>query len=155
MYKVSIVVPIFGVEKYIERCARSLFEQTYDKIEFIFVNDGTKDRSMEILESLIDEKFSHLKERIVIINKENGGLPSARKAGLECAEGEYVLFADSDDWLDTNAVAKVMTVAERTGAALALYADEQKRARLVRKIMETDFSWSVSAKRYLQLYSSL
>ena len=87
-YKISLIVPIYGVEQYICQCAESVLAQTFDDIQFIFVNDGTKDRSMELLEALIDERFSHLKERIVIINKENGGLPSARKAGLEVAEGE-------------------------------------------------------------------
>ena len=76
---------------------------------------------MEVLEALIEEQFSHLKERIVIINKENGGLPSARKSGLEAAEGEYILFADSDDWLETDAVEKVMAVAERTDADIVYF----------------------------------
>ncbi|MBQ5836463.1 MAG: glycosyltransferase family 2 protein, partial [Alistipes sp.] len=96
-YKISLIVPIYGVERYIAQCAKSVLGQTYEDIQFIFVNDGTKDRSMEILGELIEAEFSHLKERILIINKENGGLPSARKAGLEAAEGEYILFADSDD----------------------------------------------------------
>ena len=108
MYKVSLIVPIYGVERYIRQFAESALGQTYDDMQFVFVNDGTKDRSMEILQELIDEKYSSLKSRIVIINKENGGLPSARKAGLDVAEGEYILFADSDDWLDTDAVMKVM-----------------------------------------------
>jgi glycosyltransferase involved in cell wall biosynthesis len=90
-------------------------------MEFIFVNDGTKDRSMEILEALIEEQFSHLRSRITIINKENGGLPSARKAGLEVATGEYILFADSDDWLETDAVEKVVAEAVRTDADIVYF----------------------------------
>ncbi|MBQ2026819.1 MAG: glycosyltransferase family 2 protein [Alistipes sp.] len=120
-YKISLIAPIYGVEPYIRQFAESALEQTYDDIQFIFVNDGTKDRSMEILESLIEEKFSHLRPRIVIVNKENGGLPSARKAGLEVATGEYILFADSDDWLDRNAVERVMAVAERTSADIVYF----------------------------------
>ena len=120
-YKISLIAPIYGVEPYIRQFAESALSQSYDDVQFIFVNDGTKDRSMEILNTLIEEKFSHLKERIVIVNKENGGLPSARKAGLERAEGEYILFADSDDWLDTNAVEKVMAVAERTDADIVYF----------------------------------
>ena len=120
-YKISLIAPIYGVEPYIRQFAESVLTQSYDDIQFIFVNDGTKDRSMEILDSLIEEHFQHLKERIVVINKENGGLPSARKAGLECAEGEYILFADSDDWLDADAVAKVMNVAERTNADIVYF----------------------------------
>ena len=120
-YKLSLIVPIYGVERYIGKFAETALGQTYEDMEFIFVNDGTKDRSMEVLEALIEEKFSHLRPRIVIINKENGGLPSARKSGLEVATGEYILFADSDDWLETDAAAKVMAVAERTNADIVYF----------------------------------
>ena len=114
--KISLIVPVYGVERYISQFAESVLSQTYDDIQFIFVNDGTKDRSMQILAELISGKYSHLSERILIIDKENGGLPSARKAGLDVAEGEYILFADSDDWLETDAVAKIMAKAEETDA---------------------------------------
>ena len=120
-YKVSLIVPIYGVEKYISKFATSALGQTYHDIQFIFVNDGTKDRSMEILRELIERDFSHLRDRIVIIDKENGGLPSARKAGLDCAEGKYILFADSDDWLDTDAVEKVMAKADETDADIVYF----------------------------------
>ena len=76
----SIVVPVYGVEKYIGRCAETLFSQTYDNIQFVFVNDGTKDKSMEVLAEVL-EGYQHLKNRVVIVNKENGGLPAARKTG--------------------------------------------------------------------------
>ena len=121
-YKISLIAPIYGVEPYIRQFAESALEQTYEDIQFVFVNDGTKDNSMAILDALIEERFEHLKERIVIVNKENGGLPSARKSGLEAAEGEYVLFADSDDWLELDAVERVMALAERTDADI-LYFD--------------------------------
>ena len=120
-YKISLIVPIYGVEQYIRQCAESVLAQTYDDIQFIFVNDGTKDRSMEVLEELIEEKFSHLRPRIVIVNKENGGLPSARKAGLEVAEGEYILFVDSDDWVELNVAERVAAEAERTDADLIYF----------------------------------
>ena len=120
-YKISLIAPIYGVEKYIRQFAESVLAQTYEDIQFIFVNDGTKDSSMEILEALIEEQFSHLRPRIVIVNKENGGLPSARKAGLEVAEGEYILFADSDDWLDTDAVERVVAEAVCTDADIVYF----------------------------------
>lgn len=120
-YRISLVVPIYGVERYIRQFAESALGQTYEDVQFVFVNDGTKDRSMEILDELIEEKFTSIKDRIVIINKKNGGLPSARKAGLEAAEGEYVLFADSDDWLETDAVAKVMAKADETHADIIYF----------------------------------
>jgi glycosyltransferase involved in cell wall biosynthesis len=120
-YRISLIVPIYGVEKYIAKFAESALDQTYQDLQFIFVNDGTKDRSMEILRDLIANRYAHLQSRIVIVDKENGGLPSARKAGLDVAEGEYVLFADSDDWMETDAVEKVMAKAEETDADIVYF----------------------------------
>lgn len=120
-YKISLVVPIYGVERYIRQFAESALGQTYDDIQFVFVNDGTKDRSMEILNELIEEKYQNLKERIVIVDKENAGLPLARKTGLEHAEGEYILFADSDDWLETDAVEKIVKKAVETDADIVYF----------------------------------
>ena len=120
-YKLSLVVAIYGVEKYIRKFAETALGQTYEDMEFIFVNDGTKDRSMEILEELVEEKFAHLKPRIVIVNKENAGLPAARKSGIDVAQGEYVLFADSDDWLELSLAERVMAEAERTDADIVYF----------------------------------
>lgn len=117
----SIIVPVYGVEKYIERCARSLFCQKYERIQFIFVNDGTKDRSIEILKALIDKEFAQLREKIVIIDKENGGLPAARKTGLEYATGDYILHIDSDDYVDCQIVEKIAEAAAETDADLIYY----------------------------------
>ena len=120
-YRLSLIVPVYGVEKYIAKFARSAFGQTYGDMQFVFVNDGTKDSSMDILEDLIENEYPHLKPHIVIVNKENGGLPAARKTGLEHAEGEYILFADSDDWLELDAVEKIMAKADQTGADMIYF----------------------------------
>ena len=123
-YKLSFITAIYGVEPYIEKFTKSFLGQTciaVGDVEFIFVNDGTKDRSMEIVERVIEEHFQHLKEHIVIINKENAGLPQARKSGLDVATGEYILFADSDDWLELDAVAKVLTKAKETNADIIYF----------------------------------
>lgn len=112
----SIIVPIYGVEKYIERCAESIFQQNYDRIQFIFVNDGTKDRSMVILQTLIESKYKHLESQIIIINKKNAGLPAARKTGVEHATGDYILHVDSDDYIDTNTIKKIADASEKTDA---------------------------------------
>ena len=98
MPKVSIVVPVYGVEKYIRRCAESLFKQTLDDLEFIFVNDCTEDKSMEVLQTVIDEY--HPSNVKVINHKQNKGLPQARKTGIAAATGDYIANCDSDDWLD-------------------------------------------------------
>lgn len=120
-YRVSLVVPVYGVEKYIGKFAETALGQTYKDIQFVFVNDGTKDNSIRILQELIDEKFKHLEPQILIVNKENQGLPMARKTGLAHAEGEYILFADSDDWLELDAVEKVMAKVDETGADIVYF----------------------------------
>lgn len=102
--KVSILVPIYGVEKFIERCATSLFEQTFQDIEFIFVNDCTPDNSIEILKNTL-ERYLHRKSQVQIINHEvNKGLAGARNTGVERASGDYILHVDSDDYLELNAI---------------------------------------------------
>ena len=107
MPKVSVIVPIYGVEKYIERCAISLFSQSLDDIEYIFVNDCTKDSSIEILNRTI-LKYPNRSHQIRIINlTKNGGLPNARKVGIGYATGEYIIHCDSDDWVDIQAYEKL------------------------------------------------
>ena len=120
-YKISLVAPIYGVERYIQKFAESVLAQTADNIQFIFVNDGTKDSSMEILERVIEDKFAHLRPHIIIVNKENQGLPLARKSGIERATGEYILCADSDDWLEVDAVEKIVKKIEQTNADIVYF----------------------------------
>ena len=95
--KVSVVIPIYNVEKYIEECLCSVIGQTLKDIEIICVNDGTDDDSMQII-----GKYSAKDERIRIVDKENGGLSSARNAGINVALGEYIYFLDSDDYILNN-----------------------------------------------------
>lgn len=104
--KVSVIIPIYNVEKYIEKCLASVTNQTLKEIEIVCVNDGSLDHSMETV-------YTKAKEdgRIVIVEKENGGLSSARNAGLDKAQGEYVLFLDSDDTLVLNALELLYTKA--------------------------------------------
>lgn len=102
--KLSIIVPIFGVEKYIERCAKSLFSQTLDNIQFVFVNDCSQDNSMDILLKIISDfrKVIEDKNWEILVEKtsSNSGLPKARRHGLKYATGEYIIHCDSDDWID-------------------------------------------------------
>lgn len=98
---ISVIIPIYGVEKYIDRCAESLFKQTMtDNVEFIFVNDATKDNSIGVLLDVIS-KYPQLKSQIRIINhNKNKGLPSARNTGLADARGEYIVHIDGDDYIE-------------------------------------------------------
>lgn len=102
MPKVSVIVPVYGVEKYIERCARSLFEQTLDDIEYIFIDDCTKDASIDVLNRVLVE-YPQRKPQVLVHRMEhNSGTSLARKKGMEIATGEYVIHCDSDDWVDTD-----------------------------------------------------
>lgn len=98
--KVSIIIPVYNVEQYIERCARSLFEQTLDNIEYIFVNDCTPDHSISILNNVINE-FPERRDYVKIINlPNNSGSAVARSIGIAKATGEFIGACDSDDWVE-------------------------------------------------------
>ena len=120
MSKVSVIIPIFGVEKFIERCAVSLFEQTLESIEYIFVDDATSDNSIEILANTI-EIYPHRKPYITILkHAENRGLPAARNTGLAAAHGEYIFHCDSDDYLEKDALERMLEIAESTDSDIVL-----------------------------------
>lgn len=102
--QVSILVPIYGVEKYIRRCAISLMEQTYDNIEYVFVNDCTKDKSVAILKEVISE-YPEREDNVKIINlPQNLGLANARNVAVENSNGDFVIIVDSDDWVELDMV---------------------------------------------------
>lgn len=98
MPAVSIIIPIYNAEQYIERCAISLFEQSFKDIEYIFVNDATPDSSMKILAKII-ANYPDKNARIINHNT-NGGAAKARETGLLAAQGDYITFVDSDDWIE-------------------------------------------------------
>ena len=93
--KFSIIIPVYNVEKYIDRCLKSIVEQNYKNYEVIIVNDGTKDNSVEII-----EKYTKKNDNFKLYNKENGGLSDARNYGLKYVTGDYLLFIDSDDYIN-------------------------------------------------------
>lgn len=95
MPKVSVIVPVYGVEKYLKECVDSILTQTYSDIELILVDDGSPDRSGEIC-----DEYARKDERVRVFHKENGGVSSARNYGIEQATGEWIMFVDSDDYID-------------------------------------------------------
>ncbi len=104
---ISVIVPIYNVAPYIERCVRSLMEQTFKDVEYIFVNDCTPDNSIEILQAVIED-YPERKEYVKIIhNEKNKGLAATRFVGLDQANGEYVLHCDSDDWVEKEMLEKM------------------------------------------------
>lgn len=135
-----MVIPIYGVERFIRRFAESVLSQSYPLIQYVFVNDGTKDSSMQILESLIDSKFSHLRDRIVIVNKENGGLPAARKTGMEYVTGDYIWHIDSDDWVEPEAVSKIAGCASLTDADIIYFNFYKEYADRTKVKVDKDYS---------------
>lgn len=94
---ISIIVPVYNVEKYVQRCIESILNQTYKQIEVILVDDGSLDSS-----GVICEEYAFLDSRVKVIHKENGGLSSARNVGLDNAKGKFIGFVDSDDWIDSH-----------------------------------------------------
>ena len=98
-YKVSVVIPIYNVQDYLNDCIKSIVNQTYQHLEIILVDDGSPDSC-----PMICDDWKNKDDRIVVIHKENGGLSDARNAGLRNATGEYVLYVDSDDYLEHDAI---------------------------------------------------
>lgn len=120
MPKVSVVIPVYGVEKYIERCARSLFEQTLDDIEYIFVNDCTKDRSIDILNEVINDYPVRKQQVRIVHHEENKGSALARLSGWQTANGDYIISCDSDDWVDLNLYESMYNVAVEKDADIVV-----------------------------------
>ena len=114
--KVSILVPIYNVENFISRCLESLFSQTYSNIEYVFVNDCTPDNSMTILSDMLQKYPSRATMVKIINNPENQGIAIVRNTLLENATGEYILFVDSDDWIEKDMVENLVERATSTDA---------------------------------------
>lgn len=120
MPKVSILVPVYNVEKYIERCAISLFEQTFDDIEYVFVNDCSQDNSIDILQKVI-AKYPLRKDNIKLIShSENRGIAITRNTAIENALGKYVLYIDSDDYIENNTIKLMLDKAIDTDADIVV-----------------------------------
>ncbi len=114
MTKVSIIIPVYNVEKYLEKCLISLINQTLKEIEIICVNDGSTDNSRAIL-----EQFQLKDKRIKILNQENLGVSQARNNGINIAQGEYIGFVDSDDYVDNDYFEKLYNSAKKFNAEVA------------------------------------
>ena len=115
MNKISIIVPIYNVERYLEECIHSILSQTYKNIEIILVDDGSTDRCGEIC-----DRFSEKHENIIVIHQTNQGLPHARNAGLRWATGKYVGFVDSDDVISDHMYEDLIFAIEKESADMAV-----------------------------------
>lgn len=112
---ISIIVPIYNIERYVEHCLNSIINQTYKNIEILLINDGSIDNS-----PIICKKFMDTDNRVRVIKKENGGLSSARNAGIEEAQGQYLVFVDGDDYIHPDFVKSLLFAAEESNADIAV-----------------------------------
>ena len=115
MPMVSVIMPVYKVEKFVGRCIESLLQQTLTDFEFFAVDDGSPDRSGEIC-----EEYASRDSRLRVIHKENGGAPSARNTAMELATGKYLYFLDSDDWAEPNMLEDMVALAEANSAQLVV-----------------------------------
>lgn len=142
--KVSVIIPVYNVEQYLRECLDSVVNQTLRDIEIICVNDGSPDNSLAIL-----EEYASKDKRIKIINKENGGISSARNCAIPLAKGEYIGFVDSDDWIDLDFYEKLYNTAKRYKAEVActnLYRVYEKEGFYFVKQKRIKYSSRVSEK---------
>ncbi len=130
MPKISVIVPVYNVEQYLEKCLDSLINQTLKDIEIILVNDGSTDNSYNIMKSYREKN----KDKIICLTKENGGQATARNMALKVARGEYVTFVDSDDWIDLNMLKSMFDIAKKDDLDIVSCASATVKSDEIRKI---------------------
>lgn len=133
MAKISIIVPIYNVENYLKNCIDSILNQTFKDFELILVNDGSTDTSLDICED-----YKYIDNRIKIVNKKNGGISSARNAGLNVARGEYIGFVDSDDYIHPQMYEILYNEIIKNKADISM-CDFKKVYEFDRKLLESSF----------------
>ena len=137
--KVSVIVPVYNVEKYIKKCVDSIINQTYSNMEIILVDDGATDNS-----GLICDEYARMDNRICVIHKKNGGLASARNAGVEVATGDYIAYIDSDDWVENDFIGLLLEACVNNGADMSVckYADCFDEAPLSHQEANYTVTWT-------------
>ncbi|MGL5570616.1 glycosyltransferase family 2 protein [Cetobacterium sp.] len=146
--KISVIVPVYKTEKYLERCLESILSQTLKEIEVIIVNDGSPDDSYKII-----EKFLKNDKRIKVINQENLGLSVARNNGIKKAEGEYILNIDSDDWIEQNYLLDIYLKAQKNKLDMVItniFWDYDNGILKEEKDLEIDENLIISGKEYVK-----
>lgn len=131
---ISVIVPIYNVENYLEKCVDSILKQTYTNLEIILVDDGSTDKC-----GIICDKYKLESERIQVIHKKNGGLSDARNIGIEKANGKYIIFVDSDDFIVDNAIENLYKNIIKYGKDISIgqietFSDEKNIKKIERKV---------------------
>ncbi len=136
---ISIIIPVYNVEEYLAKCLESVINQTYKNIEIICVNDGSTDNSLEILNT-----YAQNDNRIKVIDKDNDGISSARNTGIKVMNGEYIMFVDSDDWIDIETCEHAInTIIEyRVDVVMWSYTREYENNSIPKKIFDQDILFS-------------
>lgn len=146
---VSVIVPVYNVERYLEQCIESIIQQTYRSLEIIIVNDGSTDGSGGIA-----RRYAGQDDRIVLLEKKNGGLSDARNYGLNRATGDYVMFIDSDDYIEADMVEYLLKAIQKAGADIAVcgyrMVDEDGGALPDREVFPKDKT--VCSRDYWKVY---
>ena len=128
---VSIIIPAYNAEKTIKRCVESILNQTYKNLEVIVINDGSKDRTLDVLKNVVDS-------RVKVITKDNGGASSARNDGLKASKGKYIAFCDADDFYDKNYLSKLISLFEKDVCLTSCNFTRSKRKKInFRKTIKT------------------
>lgn len=151
--KVSIIIPVYKVEQYLNQCVDSVINQTYKNIEVILVDDGSPDNCPEIC-----DEYAKRDKRIKVIHKVNEGVSSARNIGLKSASGDYILFIDSDDWLEADAVKECISYAERykdIGCVMFTYVKEYGENKYEKHIYSGDKEFLSKESFFNEVYRRL
>lgn len=153
---VSIIVPVYNVEKFVEKCVKSLMNQTHKNIEIILVDDGSPDHSSEIIDRIAAED-----QRVHVIHQQNRGGSAARNAGLQCASGEYVMFVDGDDWVDSDYVSYFLTLVSESGSLIGMnknnYSTGKIKTNEERYVVkaETAIEWIYSDEIFVAVWNKI
>ena len=155
MTKISIIIPVYNVAEYLPQCLESVINQTLKDIEIICINDGSTDNSLEIL-----REYEKKDGRIKIIDKENEGVSAARNKGIEVAHGEYLLFCDGDDWIETDTCEEVYKKIKFDNADMLIFnhyiidKHEKKKAKYLKNIKNNIFYFNQCSKDFYYILSS-
>lgn len=139
MEKVSVIIPVYNDEKYLEKCLNSVINQTYKNLEIILIDDGSTDGTAEICEHYKDKD-----DRIRILHKQNEGIGSSRNAGLSMATGDYVLFVDGDDWIASNHIEELYKLLKKNDADIAVGNFEEYKQK------GNVFTYWINEKQYFE-----
>ena len=151
MDKVSIVVPVYCVEKFLPKCTESILTQTYSELELLLIDDGSTDRSGEIC-----DEYADLDKRVKVIHKKNGGVSTARNIGIRHASGKYMMFVDADDWIEPDTILNLVDYIHKDNLDIcfsnAYYKDENKVIRIPFPFQpkENPISAKVALQEHLQ-----